>query len=266
MGFALSVLFVLGAAMGSFAGAMAWRIKTRRNVTSDRSECERCHHKLGAADLIPVMSWLMLKGRCRYCKKPIGYSAFILEVVLGTVFALSLLAWPYSLSDALGWTYFISWLVALVLLAILFVYDMRHFLLPNVLMYPLIGVGVVLFVCRQLTLGTDYAAWPLEFGLGLIPVTGVYWLLYTMSSGKWVGYGDVKLGIFIGLVLGWQGALLTLMLSNLLGVIWVLPGLLLGRLKRSDAVPFGPFLIAATVIAVLYGPGIISAYTQLFLL
>ena len=143
---------------------------------------------------------------------------------------------------------------------------MRHFLLPDVLVYPLIGVGVVLFGFRMVTLGIPYVEWPQELIFGLMPITGVYALLYIISSGKWVGFGDVKLGIFMGLLLGWQGALLALMVSNLLGVVWTLPGLLTGKLKRTDPVPFGPFLIAATFISFIWGPDLIEAYFQLFLL
>jgi len=255
-------LFVIGACFGSFAGAMAWRIEKGRDVVRDRSECEHCHHKLSAPDLIPVVSWLWLRGKCRYCRKPIGPTPLVLEVVLGAIFVVSYLAWPLPLLGLLGWMIFATWLVVLVLLTILFVYDLRHYILPDVVVWPLVGLGLVLFVMlavqNQLTIETAV----LEGLLSLLPISGVYWLLYVVSKGAWVGFGDVKLGIFMGLVLGWQGALLALVLANLLGTLVILPGLVSGRLKRATHVAFGPFLIAATVIVFLWGGEIIKWYVS----
>lgn len=243
--------------MGSFAGAVAWRLEKKRDFVRERSECEHCHHQLAWYDLVPIVSWLGLRGKCRYCRKPIGVSALALEVGVGTVFVISWLVWPY------GWTtaaivLFCAWFFALVLLTILFVYDLRHFLLPDVLVWPLTAVGGVMFVALMSLHGTSLASWPLEAIFGLIPISGVYWLLYRMSDGRWIGFGDVKLGIFIGLVLGWQGAALALLLANYLGLIWALPGLLRRKLGRDSQMPFGPFLIMATFIVFLWGQPLLS--------
>lgn len=250
-------LFAVGAAMGSFAGAVAWRLEKKRDFVRERSECEHCHHQLAWYDLIPLFSWLSLRGRCRYCHKPIGISAPLLEVGLGLAFAISLLVWPYGWS-ALAIALFVIWLVALTLLAILFVYDMRHSLLPDVLIWPLAALGVILFVILMILQGAPLSRWLLEALLALIPVSGVYWVLHRLSDGRWVGFGDVKLGLFIGLALGWQGALLVLMLANYLGLFWVLPGLLSRKLDRSSHMPFGPFLIVATYIVFLWGQPLLA--------
>ncbi len=255
-----SYLFLVGAVLGSFVGAMAWRYKHAMPLTTDRSECEQCHHKLGVGDLLPVVSWLWLRGKCRYCGHAIGVQTFALEVLLGVAFVFSYLFWPYGMAYDLFWPHFAIWLVALTMLAFLFVYDARHFILPDVVTVPLMALGLIL-----LGFHSQIAHWTLtqagvEALLSLLPVSGVYWVLYKVSGGRWVGFGDVKLGVFIGLVLGWQGAIFTLFLSNVLGTLYILPGILLGRLSRKDHVPFGPFLIVATFIAFLGAQQIIDWY------
>lgn len=261
----LLALFVFGTIFGSFSGAMVWRLKTGRKTTNDRSECEHCHHKLSVLDLIPVLSWLSLQGKCRYCHKPIGWTALLLEIGLGLVFVGSYILWPWQLAAPLELVFFVSWLIACVMLAILFVYDLRWYLLPDRVVWPLVGVGIALFVCRALLSGWGFEQAFIELGLALVPVTGVYYVLHTVSKGRWVGFGDVKLGIFIGLALGWQGALLALVLSNFIGLVVILPGLMSGKFSRTSEVPFGPFLIMATIIAMLSGEHIIRWYLQLAL-
>lgn len=256
-GLILFYLFIIGAAFGSFAGAMAWRIQERRDIVRERSECEHCHHTLAWYDLIPIVSWLTLKGKCRYCRKPIGASAFLLELGLGLAFAVSFMAWPYGW-EALGVALFIVWLVSLVLLAILFIYDVRHSLLPDVLVWPLTALGIIAFALLMQLQAVPYAQWPFEALLALLPISGVYWLLHVVSGGRWIGFGDVKLGIFMGLVLGWQGGLLALLVANYLGFFWILPALLRGKLDRSARMPFGPFLIAATFVVFLWGKTLIE--------
>lgn len=260
-----SYLFFVGAVFGSFAGAMVWRLKTGKKLANERSECEQCHHKLSWLDLIPIVSWLALGGKCRYCRKPIGWSPLMLELGLGAIFVISYLAWPYSLDSLLGVSSLLLWLVAVVMLAILFVYDLRWYLLPDKVMWPLIVVGGLLFAVKALLSSWGLSQALIELVLCLIPVSGVYYLLYTVSQGRWVGFGDVKLGIFIGLALGWQGALVTLVLANFIGLFAVLPGLVSGKLSRSSEIPFGPFLIIATMITMLAGDHLVRLYVQVVL-
>jgi len=258
-------LFFFGAVLGSFAGAMVWRLKTGRKLANDRSECEHCHHKLSWLDLIPVVSWLVLGGRCRYCRKPIGWAPLLLEIGLGAVFVVSYLAWPYSLSLPLGVASLALWLVAAVMLTILFVYDLHWYLLPDKVVWPLAVVGAALFVTKALLDGWGLSQAAIELVLCLIPISGVYYLLYAVSKGRWVGFGDVKLGLFMGLALGWQGALVALVLANFIGLLAVIPGLVTRKLSRTSEVPFGPFLILATFIAMLAGDHLAQLYVQLML-
>lgn len=252
-------LVLLGLAFGSFVNALVWRLHKKRNFISERSECTHCHHLLAWYDLIPVVSWIILKGRCRYCHKKIDDSP-LTEIGVAAVFGLSYAFWPLGFSPG-GIILFVLWLMMVVLLAALFLYDLKWMLLPDVLVFPLIGLGLVWAGVYYATIEPlSLLAALREIALGLTSVAGIYGLLYILSKGEWVGFGDVKLGIFMGLVLGWWKGLLAIVLANFIAFAWVLPGLVRGNVKRSSRIPFGPFLIVATVIAFLFGESLIGWY------
>jgi len=251
------LLAALGAAMGSFVGALVWRLHTGRDFVKDRSQCERCHHVLGVADLVPIFSWLFLRGRCRYCKAKIGLTPLLLELCMAAVFAASYIYWPLGFTELAAQVSFAIWLFYMVLLAALFVYDLKWLLLPDKLVFILIGLSLIDAALRVSLNGENYFMYVLA---GIIPVAGLYGVLYFMSKGKWVGLGDVKLGLFMGIALGWQKALLVLVLSNLIGFLVVVPGLASKKLTRTSKVPFGPFLIIAFVVAGLWGDAVINWY------
>lgn len=261
------ILAAVGACLGSFINAFVWRLKTGRNWVRGRSECENCHHKLGPKDLVPLFSWIGLLGKCRYCKKPISIQNPLVELGVGALFVISYYMWPQPLVEWFQIVDFGLWLVFIVLLTGLFLYDLRWYILPDKLIYPLIGLGVVDALIRAIFIQnlepTEVLLW---FAYGLFPITGLYGLLYLASKGRWVGLGDVKLGIFIGLVLGWPGAVVTLLIANIVGTLVVIPGLLSHTLTRKSRIPFGPFLIVGFVIAGLYGGILINWYLHTFVI
>jgi len=255
------LLAVLGATFGSFAGAMAWRLKTKRTMVNDRSECEACHHKLGVGDLIPVFSWLFLRGRCRYCGAPIGVLPLAAEVGIASLFAVSYVYWPLGFGEWQGITLFVLWLGYLVALAVLLIYDARWMILPDKIVLPLVFIAFIDAALRvSLMPGAGAADYVLYAGFGMTALAGIYGALYVVSRGRWVGFGDVKLSVFIGVTLGWQKALLVFILANVIGFCVVLPGLLMRKLGRTSRIPFGPFLIAGFIAAGLWGDVLIHWY------
>lgn len=260
-------LALLGVCLGSFVNALVWRLKTKRNFISGRSMCVHCHHQLAPLDLIPVFSWLILKGRCRYCNKPISWQYPVVELAVGLLFAISFLLWPAPLEQWFQITQFGLWLAMLVILVALFVYDVRWLLLPDKLTYPLIALGLIMGIL-SLVFGQHLPVQQilLEILYGALSIGGFYGLLFVISKGKWVGLGDAKLGLALGLAVGWQLGLLTLVLANLLGTAFVLPGLLSKKLTRTSKIPFGPFLIAAFIITALFGQALIGWYFNHLLL
>ena len=279
------VLAGFGLILGSFAGAQVWRLRARqlvedkamgeeydkkeysqliglqtKSLTSDRSRCLSCHHQLAWYDLVPFVSWLSTKGRCRYCKKHIGYFEPLIEIGVAAYFILSFMFWPFDLGTAVEVSRFVVWLLSGVMLAILFAYDAKWFLLPDRIIVPLIGVSV-LYAGLGLTNEGDLVGALLSMGGAIAILSGLYLLLWFLSKGAWIGFGDVKLGVALGLLLGqWELAFLALFLANFIGCLIVIPGLVTKKLSRTTQVPFGPMLIAGFFLAALFGTPFISWY------
>jgi len=261
------ILGVLGLAFGSFVTALTWRLHEGKDFVAGRSECEHCGHVLSVFDLVPIISWLLLGGRCRYCHTKISWQNPVIEVTMTVLFVGSYIFWPSPLFSLEAWISFGLWLVYLILLVALVVYDLRWMLLPDKLVFVLIALGFVdvglrLSVANNLTI----ISYVQQIILGALVFGGFYGFLYVISKGRWVGLGDVKLGLFIGTVLGWQQGFVALLLANIIGLVVVAPGLAARRLSMRSRIPFGPFLIAAFIITGLFGSSILSWYFSLILL
>lgn len=229
----------LGAAMGSFVDALVWRLRTGRGL-GGRSECESCHHRLGFADLVPVFSWVFLRGKCRHCGAKINPLVPVIEIALVALFVISAWSWG-SGTPSLA-----LWLVYLPVLAALAVYDARWGELPDVLVLPLVPLALVDAALRVDPLtATAYVAHVLP---GAALLGGLYAVLFAVSRGRWVGLGDAKLGLFAGIVLGWRHGLLALAVANALGAIVALA-------LRRRRIALGPFLVAGFVVAGLTASG-----------
>jgi prepilin signal peptidase PulO-like enzyme (type II secretory pathway) len=284
------VLTLVGLCLGSFAAATVWRLRARQLVadkaagekvsekelktllpltkstpTTDRSRCLHCGHTLAWYDLLPLASWATLGGKCRYCRKSIGTFEPLMEIGVAAFFVFSYFLWPEALVSTLQITHFVLWLVAGVLLAILFAYDMKWFLLPNYAVFPLIAVGVGI-AGIQLLSSTDVLSSLINLFLAIGLLSGIYFLLWLISKGQWIGFGDIKLGLALALILGdWPLAFITLFAANLIGCIIVIPGLLTRKLTRKTHVPFGPLLILGALVAVFAGRFIMNWYVTAFM-
>lgn len=279
------VLAVFGLCLGSFAGASVWRLRARELVedkaageevdpvelgrlkglahvkqTKDRSRCLHCGHTLAWYDLMPLVSWLSLGGKCRYCRKRIGYFEPIMELAVAAFFVASYALWPFELAGWVSIVEFIAWLLAGIGLAILFAYDLRWFLLPNPVVFSVVGVAAISAVGRLLQT-YDVGGALLNLLGAVIILSGLYLALYMVSKGAWVGFGDVKLGLALALLLAdWRLAFLALFAANLIGCIIVIPGMIAGKIKRQTHVPFGPLLILGTLVAMFFGQAILNWY------
>ena len=278
-------LILAGLSLGSFAGASVYRLRARQLVEDkkagekvdakelkrlkplsevsarrDRSRCLHCGHTLAWYDLLPLGSWLSLKGKCRYCKQSIGRFEPVIELSMMAVFVLSYALWPFELSTPLAVTQFMLWLASSVGLAILFVYDLRWFLLPNSVMFTVIGIAAASAVVTVLQSSDAISTiWSITGAVGIL--SGLYLILYLVSKGQWVGFGDIKLGLALALLLAdWQLAFVALFAANLIGTAIVIPGMIRKKLTRKTQVPFGPLLIAGFLIALLFGFDIINWY------
>lgn len=283
-------LILIGLCLGSFAGATVWRLRARQLVgdkasheeydkaeynrlkqlttsraVQDRSRCLHCGYLLHWYDLMPLASWLWLGGKCRQCRKPIGYFEPLIELGMTLFFILSYVFWPYQLDTALEIVRLIIWLVAGVGLGILFAYDTKWFLLPDKVSLSVIGLGIVSAVVVVVQSG-DIIGSLLSITGAIVILSGLYLVLYVISHGQWIGFGDIKLGLGLALLLAdWRLAFIALFAANLIGCLIVIPAMVSGKLKRNSRVPFGPLLILGFVIAQLAGPYLMMTYLSMML-
>jgi leader peptidase (prepilin peptidase)/N-methyltransferase len=276
----IAALAVFGIILGSFVNALVWRLHEQESlegkkgataakrrqalsISRGRSMCTDCGHELAAKDLVPVLSWLSLKGRCRYCHKPISWQYPAVELLTGALFAVSYLAWPFEM-HGVGLFRFVVWLVVLVFFVALAVYDIRWYLLPDRLVLPLTIIVALQVVVTAIWLRSFAALW--QPALAAFIICGLFWGLYQYSKGNWIGYGDVKLAVALGLLVSTPTkAFLLIFVASLLGTIASIPQLIKGKEGFKRQIPFGPYLIAATIIVVLYGSVLIDRYQNLLL-
>ena len=253
------VLLVLGLCLGSFVNAFVWRLHEGTDWVRGRSECPHCHHVLAPKDLVPVLSWVALRGKCRYCHKPIPDTP-ITELVTPALFLLSYYAWPGAL-HGVGLFQFVLWLIFIVGFVALAMYDFRWFELPDGVVFSLIALAV-LWVVGTWALG---GSWRDVIGstFGVLVISGLFYVLYKISD-EWIGFGDVKLGVVLGLLAGSAlQACLLLFIASFLGVLISLPLLARGKATRKTPLPFGPLLLAGMVVVQLFGQSLLDGYTHL---
>ncbi len=276
-----ALVFVVGICLGSFINALVWRLsmqldkygeplkltkkeQTDLSITTGRSMCPNCKHTLAWNDLVPVLSWLSLRGKCRYCKVPISAQYPLIELLTGVLFVISFAVWPLDLSVTWVLISFIGWLVVVVGLVALAVYDAKTMLLPNRITYPLIWFTVVSLLAQFIAGRPVADIWAIAGGV--LVAGGIFLVLYQISDGGWIGGGDVKLGLLAGLLLASpMMAFLYIFVASILGLVYSLPLMAVKRLTKASKVPFGPFLIASLVIVMLWGARIIDWYTKTLL-
>ena len=255
----VSALF--GSAIGSFLNVCIDRLPTRRSLLYPPSHCETCQHPLSPKDLIPVLSYLWLRRRCRYCHAPIPSRPFWVEV--GSAFLFAFTYWHYGLSVDFAVVAFYG-----CLFIVLGVIDLEHELILNKIVYPVAVVALVISIFRPPPGIIDISLpWPL---LGMVngviggAIGFVFLLIPLLIYPKGMGWGDVKMAGLIGLVTGSRLVLVALLMGVILGGLVAGILLLLKIKKRKEAIPFGPFLSLATMATLIWGSGILNWYLGLF--
>ncbi len=266
----LAMMFILGAVFGSFACCQAWRWHYKVHSKKDLGQwsvCLHCHKRIKWYDNIPIISWLVLRGKCRNCGKKIGVGDFLSEISMAIAFLM--LSWAYLLPMIDNWNIlvqnppflaaqlgiFVLILVMLVVLMVLAVYDARWGELPVVLLILAIVFGLAIFVLKMCVVSMsddgDLGGGILSAMIGVVILSGTCYLIYKASRERLMGAGDWLLALALALALAdWWLALWTIFLANLLGDIIALPG----AIKSGNTkVHFGPFLVAAFVLVLVLG-------------
>lgn len=258
------ILLVLGLCLGSFINALVWRLHEGKSVVYGRSMCTACGHRLGALELIPIFSWLGLGGRCRWCQMPISIQYPLVELLAATSFVASYIFWPTDLSQTGNLVLFISWLASSVGLLALAVYDLRWMILPNHIIYPTFFAALAGRLAYISFFAANKGHSLEQWALSLIVASGLFYILHEISRGQWIGFGDVRLGLITGTLLADPAkSLLMIFIASLLGTIFSLPKLLKPTKILNHRLAYGPYLILACAIALLFGQKLFDWYSNL---
>jgi len=249
--FVAVVAGVLGLVVGSFLNVVIWRVPRRESIVQPRSHCPNCDTQLENRDNIPVVSWVLLRGKCRQCGESISMQYPIVELLTGVLFA------------AVGARYAYSWalpafLVLTAGLIAISVIDLEHFIIPNRIVYPL-GISSVILLAFAALLEPDWHAYGRAW-LGGLAAFAFFLVLHLVVPGG-MGFGDVRLSFVLGLFLGWLGwaeVLGGLFTGFLYGAVVGMVLIAVGRRGRRQHIPFGPFLAAGTMTFVLFGPQLVD--------
>jgi len=274
------IIFLTGLAVGSFLNCVIYRLAIPRG----RSFCPFCKHRLSWQDLIPVLSFFILRGKCRYCRKKISLQYPLVEIATGLLFLL-IFNFQFSI---------FNFIIACFLITI-FVYDLKHFIIPDKIIFPAIIIALIFnfqfLISKQFSI-FNYSILS-AFGAAIFFLTivlifnfqfliskqfsifnysilsafgaAIFFLtIVLISRGKAMGIGDIKLAFFMGLFLGFPNILVALFLAFLIGAI-IGVGLILAKRKTlKSEVPFGPFLVTGIFIALFWGEKMIGWYFDLF--
>ena len=233
----------IGLLFGSFANVLIVRIPAGKSIVTPPSHCPHCGHPLRALDLVPVLSWLFLKGKCRYCQGRISPRYPLIELLTAALFVGVFMRWGLSAFTLAGWV------LVIILVSAAFI-DLDEGIIPDIITIPgvILGLAVSFF-----TIGFLPALW------GALAFGGVLFVAAVISQGG-MGGGDIKLAAAIGAFCGLPGALITLLLSSLLGTLFGIILIMMGRAGRKTPVKFGPFLAVSAYIAFLFSNEIVMWY------
>lgn len=272
--------FVLGSVIGSFIYAAVFRLQHNISIRKkeDRSKCPNCNHILGPLDLVPIFSYIFLKGKCRYCKQNISFEYPLFEIIMGIVFVLSGLALTQTI-DFSNFTLLSYFDILKIILLYLYIFtsvtilmffalsDYKYKIIPNVVIIPCIFIltyfYLILFFVLYFVGNGNYidAFSHILSGIG----AGLFFLaIIIITQGKGMGGGDFKMAIFLGLLLGFPGIVVSLYVSFFLGAVVGVILLINKRKTLKQSIPFGPYLSLGALTFLLYGDILIKAINARF--
>jgi len=252
MDYVIAGLF--GLTIGSFLNVVILRFNDWISILKTRSRCPDCQTTLRWYDLVPLFSFLQLRGRCRYCQKPISWQYPVVELTTALLFIGGFYL-IFIISDLTIWRAIFAafgYGITIAALVVIFFHDLYEMLIVDSIAYVLIGAALIFALSYYgPTLSIIYGAL-----VGFLPIA----LIVYPSRGKWMGEGDVKLSLGLGILLGWPSALVGLILAFLIGGLFGVVALVTKNAKLRTAVPFAPFLIIGALIALFYGPSLVNWY------
>jgi prepilin signal peptidase PulO-like enzyme (type II secretory pathway) len=283
------IIFLLGTAIGSFLNVVVYRSEQEESFTKGRSKCPKCSYQIAWYDNLPLLSFLILKGRCRHCKTKISFIYPLMEAITGLIFVI--FAWQfdfytifYSACYAANYLmlakFFLNalfWFAILSVFILIFIFDFKHMIIPDELVITgsVLILSKWLFILSMIFILKDNPVVDLNLIeywevikskiLGAFFAGGFFFVFVFFSKEKWMGWGDVKFGLLIGLLLGFPLTVAAMFLfAYPISAIVAIILLSLKRKKRKEAIAFGPFLVIGTMLALLFGDLIVEYFAGVF--
>lgn len=258
--------FFLGAAVGSFLNVLIARSLQGDDWLTGRSKCDHCQKSIRWFDLVPVFSYLMLRGKSRCCQQTLSLSHPVVEFLSGALFVwwywigifiyFQLAGSPFSVIQPM------FWLISALILLVVVVFDARYMVIPDI---ATLTLTVLVFLYRLLLVVSGVMRVE-DLGLSLIAAAGFfvfYYGLWYFTKGKGIGFGDVKLSLPISLLAGWPRSLVAIFAAFVIGGIYASFLLLSGKRKIGAKIPFGPYMVVGLFVALLWGDRLLSWYWSL---
>lgn len=256
----MNVLFVLacfafGLLMGSFLNVVAIRLLNKQSLSYPPSHCVHCRMPIKKYDLIPLISYLILGGRCRSCRKRISPRYFWGELACGVLFGLLAIVIGYQPELLAGF-------LLISILHIIVQTDIQAMIIPNpVIYFGIIGGVIIRIICPIDSVWSHLLGGIVGFSVTLM----IAWVAQLLLKKEGLGGGDIKLFAFVGLMVGVQGVLLTFVTASFLGLVYSVIAIWSKKIDRHAVIPFGPFIAAGTLLVYLWGNSVWQWYLSLFL-
>lgn len=260
------IFFIFGLIIGSFLGAVNYRLKTAEDIVFKRSHCPCCKKTIRWFDNIPLLSFIVLHGRCRDCRKYISWEYPLIEFMTGVLFAgvaIKFLGAPILgisgiIVGSVGTSVIVDMsflLFAVCYLVLIFWHDYDYMLIPDAVVYPAIVVTFFYQIYKYIQSPFSIANLHSPLTGAIVAALGAalfFFLLIWISKGKWIGGGDVKLGFLAGLIVGWPKILFVFFFSYLIGSVVSLALIVLKKKTWKSQIPFGPFIVAAILLVLFF--------------
>ncbi len=239
--------FILGSLWGSFSNVCIYRLPNSGNVAKGRSFCPICKNKIKWFDNIPFFSFLFLKGKCRQCTKPISFQYLVVELLSAISFVIIFHLYGISITTLLL-------LILSIFFIIIFFIDLKHFIIPNVLTFPLMVIGFLKSFDPNLnqTIFPNYINSLIGGLFGYLIIWSIIFLYKNIRKKEGMGLGDAKLMAVIGFWFGWISIPFTIFISSTVALIIIIPSLINQSKKMSSEIPFGPYIIIGCILYVTF--------------
>ncbi len=258
------IIIVLGLLVGSYLNSWMWRVRHHEWTFGGRSKCVHCGRELAWYENIPLISFIALQGKCRTCNGVIPVDYFLVELVT-PLLLVGVTYYHLNFVSLHSWHYFRDIFFTILLISV-FVYDFKYMEIRSGVVYggTIVALITNFLILQSSNLQSVYSSQFIANSVIAMAVGGGLFLLqYIISKGKWIGGGDVRLGVMMGALLGWPNILVALFLAYVFGTVVAVPLLIFKKKNMKAEVPFGTFLAVGTFVTLLWGPIMVEWYQHL---